>query len=82
MERFLEAVSLKIKGLGSLWGRNEGLVEILLYQGVKRGFVYVCHPITTRNDRNDLGGFNEINGLADVAAVEQRVIEKRVGLNG
>ena len=51
MERFFRVVSLKFKGLGSLRGRNEASVGIVLYQGVRGGFDVFYHTITTRNDR-------------------------------
>jgi hypothetical protein len=79
MERFLEAVSLNIKELGPLQGRNEESVRIVYFQGVGSGFDDFCHTITTRNDRVRRKKFNEINRLTNVTEVECGVIENRVG---
>jgi hypothetical protein len=82
MERFFRVVLLNIKDLRLLRGRNEASVGIVGYQGVGGGFDDFCHTITTRNDRLDRAEFNEIKGLADVAVVERRVIEKPLASRG
>ena len=70
MERFLGVVSLNIRDLWSLRGRNEGFGRIVEFQGVSGGFDDFCNVTATRNDRLEPKYSLKIKGLVDVAGVE------------